>query len=74
MTSSTLPYCIQALRRLDDFDAASILLREVYVWYEAVASRTDDQLAARVVFELISHLEPTDAFRIRAAVLARSFE
>lgn len=74
MTSSTLPYCVEAYRATSFEDAATVLLREVYVQFEAVAEQADAHASALFAFELVSRLDPPDAFRLRAAILSRRFE
>jgi tetratricopeptide (TPR) repeat protein len=74
MTSSTLPYCVDAFRATSSEVAVSVLLHQVYFGFEALAVRTDDATAAVATFELVSRLSPPDASRVRAAIVARSFE
>lgn len=75
MNSSTLPYCVEALRATTTSEAAAeVLLREIYTRFEVLAERIDEQTAALYLFELVSHLDPLDAYRVRAAVISRGFE
>ncbi|KRE20958.1 hypothetical protein [Agromyces sp. Soil535] len=74
MTSSTLPYCVDAFRATTSEVAVSVLLHQIYLGFEALAERTDDATAAAATFELVSRLNPPDASRIRAAIVARNFE
>lgn len=75
MNSSTLPYCIEALRATTGgVDAASVLLREIHARFEALVEHVDERTAALYVFELVSHLDPPDAYRVRAAVISHAFE
>ena len=75
MNSSTLPYCVSALRDIPGpVDAHSVLLREIYRWFETLAVRIDDRAAATTVFELVSRLDPSDGLRVRGAIIARRFE
>ena len=75
MNSSVLPYCIGAFRAAEGgTDAGSVALREIYRRFETLAADSSDEVAAIFVFELVSRLDPADAFRVRAAVLSRSFE
>jgi len=74
MSSSTLPYCLKAYRATTHSGADTILLREVYLGFEELAESTDDNMAARFSFELISRIDPPDAYRVRAAILSRGFE
>lgn len=50
------------------------MLRQLYRVFEGLAAEIDDNTAAQITFELISRLDPPDAYRVRAAVLARRFE
>ena len=75
MSSSSLPYCVNAFRAVTGrVDATSILLREIYRTFESISDRADDEAAAMAVFELVSRLDPKDGLRIRTAVLSRHFE
>ncbi|MFB6612087.1 tetratricopeptide repeat protein [Agromyces sp. NPDC056379] len=75
MNSSALPYFVNAVRATDaPFDGATVMLQEVYRRFEQLAAAIDEQQAALAVFELISRLDPPDAYRVRSAILARSFE
>jgi hypothetical protein len=75
ISSSTLPYCVNAFRATTGMaDAAPILLRGILGYYEILAARTSHEEAALVVFDLISRLDPPDAHRVRRAILAGTFE
>ena len=74
MSSSTLPYCVNAFRATSAKPAVALMLAAIYLNFEHLASVTDDATAAQATFELISRLDPPDAYRVRAAVLAREFD
>lgn len=75
ISSSTLPYCVNAFRATTGkADAVPILLRGIFRYYEILAARTSHEEAALVVFDLISRLDPPDAHRVRAAILSGAFE
>jgi hypothetical protein len=75
ISSSTLPYCVNAFRATTGkTDAVPILLRGIFRYYVVLAARTSHEEAALVVFDLISRLDPPDAHRVRAAILSGELE
>lgn len=75
MSSSILPYCVNALRATSgQVDAPSILLSGVFRYYQALAETRGQEEAAVVAFDLISRLDPPDAYRVRAAILSGAFD
>lgn len=75
MSSSTLPWCLMAMRTSRmRVDAATIFLHEIFRNFEALSARASHEHAAQVFFELVSQLDTVDASRIRSAIVRNRFE
>ncbi len=73
VNSSTLPSCASAFKSFEGIDGTSMLLEEIFKCYRSVSRVIGEQTAASRTFELVSHLDAPDAYRVRAAVLAGAF-
>ena len=75
MSSSTLPWCVMAMRNQNlRVDAATTLLHEIFRSFEALSAQASPEYAARVMFDFVSQLETSDASRVRSAIFRGRFE
>ncbi len=75
MSPSTLPYCVAGLRSVDTkVNAVDIFLLEIYRGFELMAERVESQVAAEMVFGLVSLLDAADGLRVRNAIITGRFQ